>query len=75
MAQRKGRFEYTNGGTLFLDEVSEMPATTQVKFLRVLEQGEIVRVGGNDPIPIDVRLIAATNKDLEKEAIAAMKRD
>lgn len=67
IAQRKGRFEYTHGGTLFLDEVSEMSPTTQVKFLRVLEQGEIVRVGGNDTITVDVRLIAATNKDLEKE--------
>ncbi len=67
VAQRKGRFEYANEGTMFLDEVSEMPPTTQVKFLRVLEQGEIVRVGGNNPIPVDVRLISATNKDLEKE--------
>ncbi len=67
IAQRKGRFEYANGGTLFLDEVSEMPMTTQAKFLRVLEKGEVVRVGGNDPLPVDVRLVAATNSDLEKE--------
>ncbi len=67
VAQRKGRFEYANGGTLFLDEVSEMPITTQVKFLRVLEKREVVRVGGNEPIPIDVRLIAASGKDLEEE--------
>ncbi len=66
-SSRKGRFEYADGGTLFLDEVADMPASTQVKLLRVLEYGEIFRVGSNEPIKVDVRLVAATNKELEKE--------
>jgi transcriptional regulator with GAF, ATPase, and Fis domain len=61
---RKGRFEHANGGTLFLDEVGDMPLSFQVKLLRVLENHEIVRVGGNDPIRIDVRILAATHRDL-----------
>src|SRR5205814_6537113 len=65
-AQRKGRFEYANKGTLFLDEVGDMPLPTQIKLLRVLEEREITRVGSNVPIKVDVRLIAATNQDLEK---------
>jgi two-component system, NtrC family, response regulator HydG len=68
--ERKGWIEYANGGTLFLDEVGDIPATTQVKLLRVLESGEIVRVGTNEPIKVVVRLISATNRDLT-EAIAA----
>ena len=64
--QRKGRFEHANGGTLFLDEIGDMPLSLQAKLLRVLENGEVVRIGANDPIKIDVRLLAATNKDLEK---------
>jgi two-component system response regulator HydG len=64
--QRKGRFEYANKGTLFLDEVGDMPLATQVKLLRVLEEREIMRVGSNVPIKVDVRLIAATNQDLEQ---------
>ena len=64
-----GKFEYANGGTLFLDEVGEMPLTTQVKLLRVLEEREVVRVGSNEPLPVDVRLLAATNKNLV-EAVA-----
>ncbi|GIW72146.1 MAG: sigma-54-dependent Fis family transcriptional regulator [Planctomycetota bacterium] len=63
--QRKGRFEYAHKGTLFLDEVGDMPPSTQVKLLRVLEEREIVRVGSNVPIKVDVRVIAATNADLE----------
>lgn len=63
--QRKGRFEYAQHGTLFLDEVGDMPLTTQIKLLRVIEQREIMRVGSNEPIKVDVRLIAATNQDLQ----------
>jgi DNA-binding NtrC family response regulator len=64
--QRKGRFEESDGGTLFLDEIGEMPLQAQVKLLRVLQDGELTRVGGNDVIKTDVRVIAATNVDLEK---------
>ncbi len=65
IAQRKGYFEAADGGTIFLDEIGEMPLNTQVKLLRVLETSEIMRVGGSRPIKVDVRIIAATNKDLE----------
>ncbi len=65
VGQRKGRFEAANGGTLFLDEVGEMTMTTQVKLLRVLQEGVIERLGGNTTLAIDVRIIAATNVDLE----------
>jgi two-component system response regulator HydG len=64
VARRKGRFELANHGTLFLDEVGEMSLTTQVKLLRVLQENVIERLGGNDPIHVDVRIIAATNSDL-----------
>jgi DNA-binding NtrC family response regulator len=64
---RKGRFELADSGTLFLDEVGEMSLKVQVKLLRVLEKGEFERVGGEKTIKVDVRLIAATNRDLEKE--------
>ncbi|HEY3787568.1 MAG TPA: sigma-54 dependent transcriptional regulator [Urbifossiella sp.] len=63
--QRKGRFEYANGGTLFLDEVGDMPLVLQAKLLRVLDNGEVVRIGANDSIKVDVRIIAATNRDLD----------
>ena len=67
ISDREGKFEYANGGTLFLDEVGDMPMATQIKLLRVLEEREITRVGDNKSIPVNVRVLAATNKDLEKE--------
>jgi two-component system response regulator HydG len=66
---RIGRFQYANGGTLFLDEIGDMPISIQVKLLRVLETGEIVRVGTNEPVKVNVRLISATNRELS-EAIS-----
>jgi two-component system response regulator HydG len=69
-SDRQGKFEYANGGTLFLDEVGDMPVPTQIKLLRVLENSEITRVGSNEPIRVDVRILSATNRDLE-QAIAA----
>ena len=63
---RRGRFEYAHHGTLFLDEVGDMPMTTQIKLLRVIEEREIFRVGSNVPIKVDVRLIAATNQNLQE---------
>jgi DNA-binding NtrC family response regulator len=65
IAAKKGRFELADGGTLFLDEVGEMPPATQVKLLRFLQEKEFERVGGNKTIRIEVRIIAATNKNLE----------
>jgi DNA-binding NtrC family response regulator len=63
--QRHGRFEQADGGTLFLDEIGDMPAAMQAKLLRVLQDGQVTRVGGSGEIKVDVRLIAATNKDPE----------
>ena len=63
---RPGKFELANGGTLFLDEIGEMPMDMQVKLLRAIQEGEICRVGGSKTIPLDVRIIAATNKDLKE---------
>ena len=63
--EREGRFEYADGGTLFLDEIGDMPLTMQAKLLRVLQDREIVRIGSNEPVKVDVRFIAATNRDLE----------
>jgi two-component system nitrogen regulation response regulator GlnG len=62
---RKGRFEHAHGGTLFLDEVGDMPLALQATLLRVLENREVVRIGGNDPIRVDVRVLAATHRDLK----------
>ncbi len=64
--QKKGRFELANGGTIFLDEIGELTGQTQVKLLRVLQEREIERLGGVQPIKINVRVVAATNKDLEQ---------
>jgi len=66
VVQRKGRFELADGGTLFLDEIGEISAGFQAKLLRVLQEGEFERVGGSETIKVDVRLVAATNRDLEK---------
>ncbi len=67
---RMGKFEYAHGGTLFLDEVGDMPLATQIKLLRVLESGEITRVGSNETTSVNVRIVSATNRNLE-ETIAA----
>jgi two-component system response regulator HydG len=64
--EREGRFEHADGGTLFMDEIGDMPGAMQAKLLRVLENGEVVRVGSNEPIRVDVRLISATNRKLEE---------
>jgi two-component system response regulator AtoC len=71
----KGRFETANKGTIFLDEVGEMTLGTQKKLLRVLQEHEFERVGGNEPIKVDVRVIAATNKNLREEVLANRFRD
>jgi DNA-binding NtrC family response regulator len=67
IARRIGNFEAAHGGTLFLDEVGDIPLNTQVKLLRVIESRELTRVGGSEPVKLDVRLIAATNKNIEAE--------
>jgi two-component system response regulator HydG len=63
---REGRFEHADNGTLFLDEIGDMPHDMQAKLLRALENGEVVRLGSNDPLQVDVRIISATNKNLEE---------
>jgi len=73
--QRRGKFELADGGTLFLDEVGDMNPSAQAKVLRVLQEGELERVGGNDTIKVDVRVIAATNKDLQAEIAAQRFRE
>jgi transcriptional regulator with PAS, ATPase and Fis domain len=65
--QRKGMFELADGGTIFLDEIGEMPLFSQVKILRVLETGEFMRVGGQIPLRVNVRVVAATNRELARE--------
>ncbi len=73
--RRVGRFEQANGGTLFLDEIGDIPLSIQVKLLRVLQERTFERVGGNEPVKVDVRLIAATNKDLSAEVEAGRFRE
>lgn len=74
-AGKPGRFELADGGTLFLDEIGEMPKPLQVKLLRVLQDGKFERLGGTRTLAVDVRLIAATNKDLTAEVEAGNFRD
>ncbi len=73
--QKTGRFELADGGTIFLDEIGEMPLDLQPKLLRVLQEGEFERIGGNKTIKVNVRVIAATNRDLEKEVQAGKFRE
>ena len=73
--QRKGKFELAEGGTLFLDEIGDIPATTQVKLLRVLQEKCVERVGGNRSVPVDVRVISATHRDLEAMVAAGTFRE
>ncbi|MFN4063910.1 MAG: nif-specific transcriptional activator NifA, partial [Parazoarcus communis] len=75
LTQRKGRFEAADGGTLFLDEIGEISASFQAKLLRVLQEGELERVGGVRTLRVDVRVIAATNRDLEFEVEAGKFRE
>lgn len=65
-SDREGRFEHADRGTLFMDEIGDMPAVMQAKLLRVLENGEVVRLGSNEPLKVDVRLISATNRKLDE---------
>ncbi|KAA8996897.1 nif-specific transcriptional activator NifA [Affinibrenneria salicis] len=73
--QRKGRFELADGGTLFLDEIGESSASFQAKLLRILQEGEMERVGGDETLRVDVRIIAATNRNLEEEVRAGNFRE
>jgi two-component system response regulator HydG len=75
VSDRRGVFEEADGGTIFLDEVGDMPMPMQAKLLRALENGEVVRVGSNKPVRVDVRVVAATNKDLKKQVAEKAYRD
>jgi two-component system, NtrC family, nitrogen regulation response regulator NtrX len=74
-ARKRGRFELADGGTLFLDEIGEMPLAAQAKVLRALQNGEVTRVGSERTFTVDVRILAATNKDLKAEAVAGRFRE
>jgi transcriptional regulator with GAF, ATPase, and Fis domain len=74
MTRQMGRFEVADGGTLFLDEIGELPAETQVKLLRVLEEGAFERLGSSKTVTVDVRVIAVTNRDLQAEVAAGQFR-
>jgi len=74
-ADRPGKFELADGGTLFLDEIGDLSLAAQAKMLRVLQEGEVTRVGGAKPMRVDVRVLAATNKDLEAEIAAGRFRE
>jgi len=74
-SNRSGKFEIANGGTLFLDEVGELPPAVQPKLLRALQEGEIQRVGSDHTIKVNVRVLSATNRDLEKEVLAGRFRE
>jgi DNA-binding NtrC family response regulator len=75
VAARRGKFELADGGTLFLDEVGDMPPAMQAKVLRVLQEGELERVGGQQTLKVDARVLAATNKDLQAEVAAGRFRE
>ncbi len=75
ISDRAGKFEQADGGTLFLDEIGDMSANAQAKVLRVLQDGVVTRIGGNKPIQVDVRVLAATNKHLEEEIAAGRFRE
>jgi DNA-binding NtrC family response regulator len=75
VGRREGRFEQADGGTVFLDEVSEIPLSTQVKLLRFLQERTFERVGGNETLKVDVRIIAATNRDLQKRIVEGLFRE
>src|SRR5262249_59442116 len=74
-AARSGCFERASGGTLFLDEIAEIGPDVQAKLLRVLQDGEVLRVGGAAPLPVDVRVVAATNRVLRDEITAGGVRE
>jgi DNA-binding NtrC family response regulator len=75
VAQRKGKFEQADGGTLFLDEIGDMSLSAQAKVLRALQENKIMRVGGDKEIKVNVRVLAATNKNLQKEIAAGNFRE
>jgi len=72
---KRGRFERANGGTIFLDEIGELPANAQVRLLRVIQNREIERVGGSGPVPVDIRIVAATHRNLQSMVAAAQFRE